>query len=259
MSRHGVKAVAAVVAVLAFASCFEAQEPKKGDAQPADTQVIKSKPSKVTPAASVKFRKELGLPFASLSTLGSRIDTARRTGDPVALANAASELAVAEQVAGKNASLTSKQVLAEAAELANLRKQEAELRAVLNVSDKVFQAQDQVDSLKKAIAVTQGLTAADKQALQKKEEPTGTPRKVIVNNYTTQYIDIQVNGYLEGQVSPGTTKVFTITQRWNPIVLKGWGDADETIFGPVVLQGRFEKYTWNINNDDGIPNPPNAP
>jgi hypothetical protein len=65
-----------------------------------------------------------------------------------------------------------------------------------------------------------------------------------------------VNGYLEGQVSPGTTQVFTTTRRRCPIVLKGWGVADETIFGPVVLQGRFDKYTWNITNDDGIPDVP---
>ena len=77
-----------------------------------------------------------------------------------------------------------------------------------------------------------------------------------MNNYTTQYIDIQINGYLRGQVLPGTTRTFTIEQRWNPIVLKGWGDEDTTTFGPVVLQGAFTKYTWNINGDDAVPNLP---
>jgi hypothetical protein len=48
--------------------------------------------------AAINFRKELNLPFATLGTLGSRIGEARRAGDPVALANAASELAVAEKV-----------------------------------------------------------------------------------------------------------------------------------------------------------------
>ena len=110
--------------------------------------------------------------------------------------------------------------------------------------------------MKEQINFAQTQAAAEKRALEKKEEPTNAPRKVIVNNYSNQYIDIQVNGYVKGQVNPGTTKVITIDQIWNPIVLKGWGDSDETIFGPVVLQGRFTTYTWNINADSGIPNPP---
>ena len=75
------------------------------------------------------------------------------------------------------------------------------------------------------------LTDEDRRSFEKKEEPTGA-RKVVVNNYTTQYIDVQVNGYLRGQVAPSSTKVITIEQRWNPIVLKGWGDGDESTFGP---------------------------
>ena len=45
----------------------------------------------------------------------------------------------------------------------------------------------------------------------------------------------ELRGLSAGQVNPGTTRVFTIDQRWNPTVLKGWGDEDETIFGPIVL------------------------
>jgi hypothetical protein len=117
-------------------------------------------------------------------------------------------------------------------------------------------AQDRLDNLKTQIAATQAQTKADKQALLANQEPTSKPRTVVVNNYTTQYVDIQVNGYLKGQVLPGTTQTFTIDQRWNPIVLKGWGDSDETTFGPVILHGRFTTYTWNINGDDALPNMP---
>ncbi|HJZ58126.1 MAG TPA: hypothetical protein VKE74_24505, partial [Gemmataceae bacterium] len=210
------------------------------------------KPTKATPATAVKFRKDLNLPYPSLTTLGGRIDAARRTGDPVSLANAASELHTAEKVSGKTASLSSKQVLREAAELASLRRQEAELRAVLHVSDQVTLEDEKLAELKKLIALNQ----AEKKGIAKYEEPKDAPRKVVVNNYTTQYIDVQINGYLRGQVLPGSTKVFTIEQIWNPIVLKGWGDSDETTFGPVVLQGRFTTYTWNINGDDAVPNIP---
>ncbi len=251
-------AVAMVVLASTGLPRYSAQEPKKADpaSNPEESSIITTKPTKVTPAASVKFGKALGLPLASLNTLGSRIDAARRAGDPVTLAHAASELAVAEKVSGKAASLTSKQLIAESAELASVRRQEAELNHVLEVSNQLRAAQSQLDNLKTQIAATQAETKADKDALLAKEEPTSKPRKIIVNNYSTQYIEIQVNGFVKGQVSPGATKVYTIDQRWNPIVVKGWGDADENIFGPLVLQGRFDKYTWNINNDDSVPNLP---
>ena len=60
-------------------------------------------------------------------TLGNRIDTARRQYDPVALGNTASELALAEKVSGKQASLTSTALYKESVELAKLRRQVAEL------------------------------------------------------------------------------------------------------------------------------------
>lgn len=259
MFVYGVKAAVALAAVVASAAALPTQQPKKAEPPPVDQQVIKSKPTKGAAAASVKFRKDLGLPHPSLGTLGSRIDAARRAGDPVTLANAASELAVAEKVSGKTAGLTSKQLLAESAELAAVRRQETELRSVLQVANNLQVEEATLNNLKKQLAFAQQQTALEKDALKKNQEPTSTPRKVIVNNYSTQYIDIQINGYLRGQVNPGSTQVFTIDQRWNPIVLKGWGDADENTFGPVVLQGAFDKYTWNINNDDSVPNLPGGP
>jgi hypothetical protein len=247
MVRYFAIGAVALLGLWLSASAYPAQEPKPAD----EKQLTKSTPTKSTPAATVKFRKDLNLPFASLNTLGTRIDTARRAGDPVALANSASELAVAEKVSGKTASLTSKQLIAEAAELAKLRRQEVELKAVLHVSEQVALEEQKVAELKNLTK----LAGDEKRLIAKGEEPDA-PRKVVVNNYSTQYIDIQINGYLRGQVLPGATRTFTIEQRWNPVVLKGWGDADETTFGPVILQGRFEKHTWNINGDDAVPNIP---
>jgi len=255
MFRFSLKATLMALAFLGTAACFLADEPKKADPAADEKKVINTKPTKVIPGATVKFRKDLNLPYASLSTLGTRIDAARRSGDPVSMAHAASELAVAEKVSGKTASLTSTQLLAESAELAAVRKQEAELKGVLQVAQQLSAAEGQLNNLKSQLAAAQEQTKLAKQALLKNEEPTSAPRKIVVNNFTTQYIDIQVNGYLKGQVTPGSTQVFTVDQRWNPIVLKGWGDADENVFGPVVLQGRFDKYTWNINNDDSVPTP----
>src|SRR5262249_39524235 len=152
---------------------------------------------------SVNFRKELKLPFDSLSTLGSRIDAARRKPDPVALAHAANELATAEKVSGKKASLSSKELAKEAAELAGLRKQEAELNAVLHVNEQMMMEQDNITKIKNDIAAAKAQVEADKEAINSKLEPTWKPRKVVVNNYTTEYLDIYVNGHYKAQVQPG--------------------------------------------------------
>jgi hypothetical protein len=227
------------------ASLVLADEPKK-DA-PEDKQVVDSKAVRVPPAASVNFRKELGLNFDSLGTIGTRIDQARRKHDPVALAHAASELNVAEKVSGKKASLTSKQVLKESSELAKLRSQEAELRAVLNVNDQIANEQDVILSLKKEIDLAKQRAEYDTEAIQKNLEPTWQPRKVTVNNYTTQYLTIWVNGRYKTEIPPGQSQVCVIEHRWNPVILTAHGNEDIDTWGPRYIWGRFTKYTWNIN------------
>src|SRR5262245_57169090 len=97
----------ALLGVFLLASVALSQETQKEDPAAQDQQVVASKAIRRTAASSINFRKELNLPFPSLGTLGSRIDAARRAPDPVALAHAASELAVAEKVSGKQAGLTS--------------------------------------------------------------------------------------------------------------------------------------------------------
>jgi hypothetical protein len=226
------------------------EPPRKDDPAAKDQQVVRSKPTARTPATSVNFRKELNLPFASLGTLGSRIEAARRAPDPVALAHAASELTVAEQVSGKTASLTSKQLIKESAQLAALRRQVAELRAVERVTNQVQLEEEGVAYLKDAITQAEKMTQQDKESFQRNEQPTSTPRQLVVNNYTSQYLDIYVNGSLMTQVQPGLSQVITIEQRWNPVVVTAYGSEDTMNWGPRYIWGRFTKYTWNI---DGRP------
>jgi hypothetical protein len=243
---HRVKAVLALLCVLSLVARNRADDPKKDDPASQDQQVVKSKAVPKPAAASVNFKKELGLPYPSLGTLGARIDAARRAPDPVALAQAASELNVAEKVSGKQASITSPEVLAEAAELASLRKQEAELKAVLQVSNQVMFAEDRVASLRKQIALAQAQTKADQQAFQTNQEPSAAPRQVVVNNYTTQYLDVYVNGFYKVQVLPGSSQVITLEHRWNPTVLTAYGNEDMGTWGPRYIWGQFNRYTWNI-------------
>jgi hypothetical protein len=236
----------ALLGCFVLASFVGGQQAKKDDAAQEDNQVSTTKAAKRVPATSVNFRKDLNLPFDSLSTLGSRIESARRKPDPVALAHTANELAVAEKVSGKTASITSQQLIKESAELASVRRQEAELKAVLQVSNQLQTAEGNLSLIKDNIALAQAQAKQEKDWFDSKEEPTSAPRKVVLNNYTTQYLDLYVNGNYMVQVAPGSTKVVTIEHRWNPTILTANGNEDEVNWGPKYIWGKFTKYTWNI-------------
>jgi hypothetical protein len=70
---------------------------------------------------------------------------------------------------------------------------------------------------------------------------------VVINNTTTQYLDIWVNGNYKTQVQPGATQTIVIEHRWNPTVLTADGDEDSSTWGPRYIWGRFTKYTWNFD------------
>jgi len=241
-------AIAALVllGVGALACTALPDDAKKEDGAQEDKQVIDSKATHQTAAASVNFRKELNLPFASLSTLGSRIDAARRTPDPVVLAHTANELSVAEKVSGKQATLTSSALIKEAAELAKLRRQATELQAVSRVAQQIASEAELVKSLRAITDSAMAEAKADQLAVQQNQEPTWAPRKVVVNNYTTQYLTLYVNGIYKGELDPGLTKVIIVEHRWNPTVLTAYGNEDIETWGPVNIWGRFKTYTWNI-------------
>src|SRR5205823_8239229 len=170
----------AAVLGLMLASPGLAQNPEA--AKKDDQQKVDSQGQKKTPAARVDFKKELNLPYNSLSTLGARIDTARRGHDPVALAHAASELSVAEKVSGKKAGVTASTLMTESAQLAQLRRQADELQAVQQVAQQVAAETDLVTSLKKQILLSQQQAKDETDALRRNEEPTDAPRKILVNN-----------------------------------------------------------------------------
>src|SRR5262245_17326849 len=246
MLAHRLTLGLASLGLLALASAGPAQGTRNDKPAPEDKQAVRSKATRRAAASSVSFRQELSLPLNSLSTLGSRIDAARRTPDPVALAHAASELAVAENVSGKTASVTSRQLMKEAAELAAMRRQEAELRSLLKVSEQVQTEADSVANLRERLALAQKQAREDKEAYGRKQEPTWSPRQVVVNNYTDQYLDLWVNGTLKVQIAPGMSQTVPIEHRWNPTVLTAYGNDDTNTWGPRYVWGRFTKYTWNI-------------
>jgi len=236
------------LAVFFLASLAAGAEPEKTGSEPKDSQVADSKAEIRPAAAPINFRKELNLPYNSLTTLGARIALARRAPDPVALAHAAHELAVAEKVSGKKASLTSTAVLAEAAHLAKLRHEAAELKAALQIANEIAAEQKLDTELKQEIAGAQQAAQQESEAIRMNQEPTATPRKLLINNYTTQYIVITVNGYArQPEIPPGESRWFVIEHKWNPTVLEAYGDAESPEWGPRYIWGRFTTYTWNLN------------
>ncbi len=247
MSPHRATAWLSVFGLLVLSCCIAGDRPARADQPPEDQETVTSKSNGRTPAAGVNFRKQLGLPFASLSTLGSRIDASRRAHDPVALANAAHELAVAESVSGKKASVTSSALLKESAELAAMRRQEKELQAVLKVQQQLETAEDNIALLNNSINLAKQQIRSEQRAAAQDTEPGWGPRTVVLNNYTTQYLDLFVNGYYKGQVAPGMQQTFIIEHRWNPTTLTASGDEDIENFGPRYIWGKFQKYTWNVN------------
>jgi hypothetical protein len=212
-----------------------------------DQQVVESKATRKVAAKSVNFRKELGLPFQSLSTFGSRVDAARRASDPVALAHTASELAVAEKVSGKQASITSAALLKESAQLAKLRKQAAELKALAQVANQAAAEEQLVADLKNQIADAEAQVKAQKDPFNTNAEPGSTPRKIVINNHTAQFLTVFVNGFYRSEISPGQNQTLIIQHDWNPVVVTVHGDEDTDTWGPRYIWGKFQNYTWNIN------------
>jgi len=164
----------------------------------------------------------------------------------VALANQASELSVAESVADKKASITSDQLIKDAQKLAKMRNQLNELRAVLKIQNQMTAKEEDIATTQQCIAMAKNAAASAQESVAYNQEPTWTPRKVLVNNYSADYMDIWVNGHYKGQVQPGMSRTFIIEHRWNPTVLTAYGDSDSDNWGPRYIWGKFQTYTWNI-------------
>ncbi len=250
----------ALTALVATATFSQAQQPKKDDPATADKEVVDSRIRKKQAVACLNFRKELGLPFATLSTLGSRIAAARRESDPVAMASAAMELASAERIAGKKASVTSHALINEATDMASLRREPKETHAVLlaaqqaaaeeatiaRINREIAAAKDQQQSINEAMA-------NDAAAVKLENQPKWIGRKVLITNFSTQYVDLSVNGRLKIQIAPGEKRIYVIEHRWNPTVLTATGDQDIDSWGPRIIWGKFNTYTWNIYGDYQTP------
>lgn len=238
------KSLVAALFIAGTAGFAVAQE-KKADT-PAETKTIESKKEDRKPscgrACFVNFPKELGLPFEYLSTLGVRIATARKSGDPVDLALAGQALAVAETAAGKTASVTSAEVFKEAIELAKLRNISSELSAVAQV------VPDQAtrESLTKAVPVAKKL---EEEA--KKKDPAEAARELHGNLYVTnksgECMRIKVNGRYIGTVHDGQTVKFHIHNRDFDTVIEAECESGGDVHTSRIFRGHNHgTFYWTL-------------
>ena len=223
-----------------------AEETKKEDG---DSAVLRSSISKDSAksclgACHVNFRGELGVALDYLGSIGQQIHDARRSPDPVDLALAAQGLAVAEQVAGKKASITSAQIMAEAVEVAKLRGLSSELMALSHiVSDK---------------AVSKDLTGMAKAAQAREEDEraataSGDMSKAIVGtlkviNHTHECLRIVVDGRFIGTVHEGHTRNFHVHAHRHHNHLSAYCEQGGELVQHRDYHGHAHYLTWHIDN-----------
>jgi hypothetical protein len=240
MSTFRVMGRAAVIGCLGLAVMLGGVNPlpTKAAAEKEGKKVIESKAEKAPPAATIDFAAALGIDLVGLRTIGGRIDQARYTCDPVALAALAKELGAAEEAAGKKASLTSEGLAKEATELAHFRNRPAELKAVAALVGGAAK-----DELLKQAAET------SKEIEQRKsgERSRGVEGRLYVDNTTGYFIDIYIDGENRGTVKPyhiGT--VYVGAASWQATRLYGHAPGTTRTWGPRLVDYRVNDYTWTL-------------
>jgi hypothetical protein len=230
---------AALLVLLAGLTLSSGAEPKPDD----KTKQATSTAEKTEPATTINFIKDLDLHFESLATLGSRIEEARRNADPVALATCANYLAAAETASGKKASLTAEALTKEAVELAKLRDESAELKAVAAL---VKDASAELTPLAEKAAKRE---ADERAAFKSGERPRGIWGQVTAVNNTSYKIFVWEDGHELGWVNPYDT--FTFSHR----IRHGTGhnsvlncrSEDGSYHYRFVIDYDVPNFTWTLN------------
>jgi hypothetical protein len=219
-----------------------AQGPDKTTPGELDQKLVRTYAEKRTSAATVNFNKSLKLPWSSLQTIGSRLDSAQQSADPVAMAHMANELAVAENVSGKKASVTSTSVLKESAKLAKLRGDPSELKAVHQVAKQIHGEKNLLSQLQKDIEQAEAAAAKqDKAALQPPPlNPVAYP--VLIENYTEEPISIFMNGRYQLTVQPLQKRFLNFMQQPAPVTLYAY--SVDYKWGPRNIYETLSSYTW---------------
>jgi hypothetical protein len=189
-------------------------------------------------ACTVNFSKELGVSLGYLSDLGACIHDARTTPDPVALAVAAKSLEAAEKAAGKTASVSAKQIMAEAVKLATLREIEAELKAVAHLV-----GDDQSGDLLE-LAEVAAERAKNTEDGEGTKELFGTLR---VANHTHECLRIYCDGRYLGEVHEGETANFHVHSHRDPNHFDAYCMEGGELVSHAHLWGHHHSAYWHIH------------
>ena len=236
--------VALLASVLAI-QVAPAEETKEDD----DSAVLRSSISKdgaksCLGACRINFRGELNVPLNYLNSIGQRIHDARRSPDPVDLALAAQGLAVAEQIAGKKASITSAQIMAEAVQVAKLRGLSTELIALSHiVSDK---------AVNKELAAMANAAQAREEDARAATASGDTSKEIVgtlkVINHTHECLRIMVDGRFIGTVHEGRTRNFHVHAHRRHNHLDAYCEQGGELVRHADYHGHAHYLTWHIDN-----------
>jgi hypothetical protein len=228
--------------VAGYPGVSRADDSKPGSSQTPSgpEQNIESKKEKAPPVPD--FARSYGLPFESVSTLGSRLVDARQKYDPIALALIATEIGIAEKVSGKRADLTAGDVKKEAVELAIMRRRGLELTAMsLMVSDEAV-AKKLTDLAEKAKQ-----EEADRVARFKSGERDKGIHVLEVRNTTPVPVSVRINGIHLGWVQGVSQVVFNTSQFYEPNqIFLSAHDQFGDIFRSEYHTGRHHYFVWTL-------------
>jgi len=213
-------------------------------AEKRETKEITTTGKETERATAVDFTKALGLTFESLEDLGSKIEQARKSPDPLALVSLANVLAAAETVSDKKASLTSEALIKEATEMVKQRRSSTELKAfaLLIKDDSAIKT---LNSLAKQAAKHE---KAARDAAKAGEKGRGIAGYVTVVNNTAYRIYIWEDSRQLGWVNPFRT--YRFPQRighgasYNSVL---HGRAGGMNWGPERIDYSVGDYTWTLN------------
>jgi len=220
----------------------ETKAEKKSEAkeEAGEAQTIESKATDSPSAVSIDFRRVLGLSFDSLATLGVRIDQARNADDPVGLAIAANELAVAEKVSGKQAPETAENLTVEAIEWCKLRDDAQELSALSLLTT------GEVSKELATLAAKSKKRQSEEIAAAKSGEKTrGITRQLVVTSEAEVPVRIFVNGRQVGTVRPFGHEHFRVHEHGR-VVLDARGRHGHQWHEHV--RGNFRTYNWTLHD-----------
>lgn len=245
-THAGAEAMMGAAFLLGLTTSARADEPQ--ETRQIKTKEISTKGEDRTLATSINFARALGLSFDPLLSLGNRIEQATKISDPVGLASLANELSVYEMVSGKTAKITAAMIFKEAVELAEVRKNSAELRAVA----RFVKDEETAKSLGNLAELAAKREDAERRASQSGERTRGIIRNLIVHNNTGYQINIYEDGRQVGWVNPYDNFQFYIGHGAgrNSVVLARSADGSRVWPGngqPVIIDYNILDYTMTLD------------